>query len=167
MKVGTRITAATSALVTVTLGVYAFFDLRSSAGERRAQVESEAHDVAVIVQANFETLGLEGVLANAHRISHEISRAAAPWQIAIVPGRRATDASSAPSAAQLGRLRTIMNVSELHLAVQEGNTFIYVVPLRIPSASLETDFQPIGSLEVSRSIAHLDDAFRSELIRTL
>ena len=63
MKVGTRITAATSALVAVTLGVYAFADLRSAAADRRSEVVEQARGDGHVVhlQVDEDPRHLQGV----------------------------------------------------------------------------------------------------------
>ena len=58
-------------------------------------------------------------------------------------------------------------VPQFHLAVQEGDTFIYVVPLRVRAPLSAEDYTVVGSLEVARETAHLDAAFRSDLLRTV
>ena len=42
MRIGTRITAATALVVTLTLTVYAFFEVRARADNRQRAIESEA-----------------------------------------------------------------------------------------------------------------------------
>lgn len=160
---------ATSALVTTTLAVYAVFDLGSSVGARRAQLETAAHDVAVSVQASLETIGVQRVLANAPAMSTEMSKATGPWRIEILPAQliQSSQRNNPIGATQLERLRAITEFPEIHLGVQEGDTFIYVVPLRIPLPGLQTDYQPVGSLEVSRDTAAFSSGFRDDLIRTL
>ena len=68
MKVGTRITATTSALAALTLGVYAFINLRSTQDERRAQVVREARAISGALRASIEALGVRATLDHADEV---------------------------------------------------------------------------------------------------
>lgn len=169
MKVGARITIATSALVTATLGVYAFFDLRAAASDRRDAVQREAGQLAVAVRTSIEALGVDTALDHPESLLEELNRANAPWQVSLLPvettGTPAGTAAPAPG--RLDRLRTLQDMPELQLVTQEGERFIYVVPVRAPAPRAPTGYRVAGSLEVARSTAFLDDALRADLLRTL
>lgn len=168
MKVGARITIATSALITATLGVYAFFDLRAAASDRLGAVQREAGQLAVAVRTSIEALGVDTTLAHPESLLEELNRANAPWQVSLVPAPAGGSApgASVPLPGRLDRLRTLQDMPGLQLVTQEGERFIYVVPVRAPARS-PTGFRVAGSLEVARSIAFLDDALRADLLRTV
>jgi signal transduction histidine kinase len=167
VKIGPRITIATTALVTVTLGVYAVFDLRSAASQRRASTEQYAREVALSIRASLESTNLARTLNNAQSVAANISRAADPWRVAIVPIAELEAAAPDDPSPPLKRLRRIVDAPDFPLKVEEDDAFTYVLPLRLPPKLPDTGPRTAGSLEVSLSIAHLRDQFRSDLIRTL
>ncbi len=167
MKVGTRITAATSALVVVTLGIYVFLDLRSAAAERRVVVERQAREVAVTLRAGLEARGVEVALQSAEELGRQITRAGTPWRVALLSRGLLKEPAEPSRRAQLKRLKTVIDVPELHLASQDGDTFIYTVALRVPSLSSPDGFSVAGALELTRSVGFLKQALRSDLYQTL
>lgn len=167
MRVGARITAATSLVITITLGVYAYFDLRGSARDRLAAVESEAHEVAAAVRASIETAEAMGAAGNVASIAQRVNRTTR-WQVAILP-RTLLDAPTPPpevTAAQIRRLRTLVEAPDLKLSVNDDGLFIHVTAIRVPTLSPE-GYRVSGTLEISRSTADLDQAKRNDLLRTL
>lgn len=167
MKAGARITVATSALVTLTLGVYAFFDLRAEASARRATVEQEARDVARSVRASIEAAGIQPVLRNPTAVTGELNRVIQPWHVTILPAQPGETPAEPRTQAQRDRLRTIQEMPTFDLLTRDGDQLVYVVPLRSPAPRSATGYKVVGSLEVARSIVFLDTAFRADLARTL
>ena len=167
MKVGARITLATSALVTVTLGVYVFFDLRATTNQRRANIEREARNIALSVRASLETRTRAQMLARAPELARELAKADVGWRIDIVPVDARFPPGGALTNARMERLDTIIALPNLHLMTVEDDVLIYVVGLRIPPQLPDSTPRAVATLEVSRSIAHLDEAFRTDLVRTL
>src|SRR5690606_27682399 len=53
------------------------------------------------------------------------------------------------------------------LVTQEGDRFVYVVPVRAPAPRAPSGYRVIGSLEVARSVAFLDEALTADVLRTL
>jgi signal transduction histidine kinase len=161
----------------VTLGAYAFFDLRAAANERRADTEQHAREVALSIRASLESTNLARTLSSAPAVAADISRAADPWRVAIVPAselqapaqapKQATKQATEQAEAQLRRLRRIVDAPDFPIKVEDGDTFIFVLPLRLPPKLPDTSPRTAGSLEVSRSIDHLGEQFRSDLVRTL
>lgn len=167
MKVSARITIATSALITATLGVYGFLELRAAANERRAGMEQEARDVAMVIRASLEARNLDDALGNADRLGQGLSRAGTPWQVALLPIQLIESPRPGVSAGQLKRLRTILDVPDVHLVVQEGETFIYVVPLRRLNELTTSGYRIVGALEISRSVSHLRAALSTDMGRVI
>jgi signal transduction histidine kinase len=167
VRVGTRITAATSALVTLTLGTYAFFDLRAAAGDRRAALETEARDMAIAVRAGIEAAGARDALSRQESIAASLERAGTPWEVAVVPVQLVQAQTTGRVKPQLKRLRAMLEESDqqdVHVVASEDARFVYAVPLRVPSVK---GFDIIGSLEVSRSTAYLSGALGRDIGRTL
>lgn len=166
MKVGARITVATSALVTLTLGAYAFFDLRDSASQRRTDIEHEAREIAYTLRASLESRGIDGVVADSKAISEQLNHAGTPWTATILPRAIGLQPESITEE-QRKRLQAIIELPEVHLTLEERDRLIYVVQLRRPSLSAPTGFDVVGALELERPIAHLDDALTDDVVRTL
>ena len=57
MRIGTRITIATALLVTLTLVIYAWFEVQDRGVARRAAVEAEARSTAMSLRASLEAVG--------------------------------------------------------------------------------------------------------------
>jgi signal transduction histidine kinase len=180
VKVGARITIATSALVTATLGIYAFFDLRATASERREAVQREAVQVALAVRTSIEAVGADTILGKVEAILEEINWAVTPWQVSFVPAESTDSAAHGPAVpanppvsppaappAAIDRLRRLQDMPELPLVAEEGDLFIYVVPVRASSPRSPRGFRVAGSLEVARSVAFLDEALADDVLRTL
>lgn len=162
MKVGARITLATSALVTVTLGVYAFFDVRAKSDQRRADIVREARNIALTLRASLEERGLDEVLGRAPTVARELAKSGTGWRVDIIPA-----SGVGLSAARQERMLTLVGLPNLHLTTEGDDVFIYVVALRVPPQLPDSNPRAVGALELSRPIGHLDDAFRSDLTRTL
>lgn len=167
MKVGARITIATSVLITATVGAYASLDLRDVARQRRDTVQREAGQIAIALRASIEEAGVSVSLARADALARELNRVLPPWHVSLLPTDASADTEAPPTPAQAARLRTLQEVPDLHLVTQEGDRFIYAVPVRAPAPRSPTGYRVAGSLEVARSVAFLDDALRADLTRTL
>lgn len=165
MKVGARITLATSTLVTITLGVYAYIDVRDEADQRRTHIEREARTIAVSTRAVLEARNIEDTLRRSAALGRELTRASTGWNIDIIPANPSS--AERLSAVRTNRLETILALPNLHIVNQEDDVLVYVIGLRAPPRLPNLDPRAVGTLEVSRSIAHLDDAFRTDLARTL
>lgn len=163
MKVGARITAATSALVAVTLGAYALFDLRAAQQERHTEVEREARDVANALRASIEARGVDRALGDADFLAQQITKAGTSWEVIILP-RSQADAPPPPGGeAAHKRLQTILEARPPNLVVEDDERYVYAVPLREPSARAPAGYEVAGALELSRSTAHLDAALWEDL----
>lgn len=167
MKVGTRITLATSALVTVTLGVYTFFDLRAASAQRRANIEEEARNVALALRASLETRPLDDVLEQAPTIARNLSRTATGWRVDIVPVSALESLEVRQMPSRYKRVQTITELPNLHVMSEEDDVLVYALGLRAPPQLTDLGPRAAAVVEVSRSIAYLDDAFRADLVRTL
>ena len=132
MQVGTRITLATSALVTVTLGVYAFFDLRASHNQRRANIEDEARNVALSLRASLETRSLEDIMERAPAIAKHLAKSANDWQLEILPASSLTDPTIKQMPARYKRMQTLIDLPDVHLMTEEEDVLIYSIGLRAP-----------------------------------
>lgn len=164
MKVGPRITAVTSALVAGTLAVYAFFDLRDAAHERRERLETETRALASTVRVGLEIQGLDRALSHADDLSRAISNSYQDATIRVLPARAARGDATDPA---VKRLRDILDARPPSITVDRGDTFTYVLPLREPSLTSPDGYDVAGDVEVARSTAQLDQAWDSDLYRTL
>lgn len=164
MKVGTRITAVTSALVAGTLAVYASFDLRDAAKERREHLEKEIESLASSLRAGLELQGVSSAVARSAELSREISSFYDDTQVLILPS---TGAGLEVAEDSRRRLRDLVEARPLFVRETVGHRFVYALPLRRPNPALQDGFEVAGTLEVSRSLSHLTEAWRDDLIRTL
>ncbi len=153
MKVATRITVATAVVVALAALSYAFFDLRARSAERRSALEREARAVATTLRVPFEAQSTFRPPSESQL--RELSRASSGWHVVVIPRTRAGDpASDTVSAAQLRRLRTLLEVPQLTFSDIEGDTFFFDIPIRGPIGT--DDPQVVAMLELSRANEVLD-----------
>ena len=164
MKVGTRITAATSIVVAVTLSLYAYVDLRSAASDRRAALGQRARDVALALRGIIELEGTEAALRRSTELSAELSRADLSWRVQVVPLTFAGSDSEDPA---LHRVRTFGDARLREIREEGENVLLYAVPLRATAPRAPDGYEVVGALEVQIDTAPLDRASRRDLLHTL
>ncbi len=167
MKVGAKITVAATALMTLTVGAYAFLEVRADASRRRKDIETEARELATTLRASIEARGVVDVLLEADDVADAISRAGTPWQAEILPRSMATGPVPDGKIHQVERLRTILEVRLPELIDDSDDRYVHAVPLRVPSLKSPEGFEIAGSLEISRSTSQLGPALRADLLRTI
>jgi signal transduction histidine kinase len=165
VKVGTRITAVTSALVAGTLAVYATFDLRDAARERRERLEKEIESLASSLRAGLELQGVSSAVARSAELSREISSFYEDTQVLILPASSMLSVDVDEESRR--RLRNLVDARPLFVRETAEERFVYVLPLRRPNPTAQDGFEVAGSLEVSRSLSHLAEAWRDDLLRTM
>jgi signal transduction histidine kinase len=165
VKVGTRITAVTSALVAGTLAVYATFDLRDAAKERREHLENETEALASSLRAGLELQGVSSAIARAPELSREISSFYEDANVLVLPATAIMSEEVKEDARR--RLRNLVEARPPVVRETEGERFVYALPLRRKNPAAQDGFEIAGSIEVSRSLAHLGSAWRDDLLSTL
>ena len=154
MKVATRITVATAVVVALAALSYAFFDLRARSAERRSALEREARAVATSLRVPFEAQATFRPPTDPQL--RDLSRATSGWRVIVIPRARAADPpTDTVPAAQLRRLRTLLEVPQLTFADVEGDTFFFDVPIRVGGRPID-DPQVVAMLEISRANEILD-----------
>ena len=164
MKVGPRITAVTSALVASTLAVYAFYDLRDGAAERRERLETDTRALASALRGALELRGVAGALAQAAELSEELSSARDHTDVRILVAGAATP--DVPEASRR-RLRDLVEARPLSVTDVGDEEMVYALPLRRPSAAAPDGHEVAGAVEVTRSLRPLAVAWREDVLRTL
>ncbi len=165
MKVATRITAATAVVVALASASYALIDARARATERHAGIEREARAVASTVRVGLEAQGPAFRVPTESQL-RDLGRAAGGWHISVFPRSRAAELPGPDlSAAQLRRLRTMLDVPQLSFADVDGDLYYLALPIR--ALGQATDEQQVtGMLEVSRS-AEILDTPTDDLVRAI
>ncbi|HWM85010.1 MAG TPA: ATP-binding protein [Kofleriaceae bacterium] len=164
MKVGPRITAVTSALVASTLAVYAFFDLRDRANDRSERTEIETRAQAAALRTSVELQGVAQALAQADELSQELSQSLEDTQVVVLPAAAIRWGVGDES---IDRLRVLVQARPLYLSTEDDERLVYTLPLRTPSRTAPDGYEVAGSIELSRSLAPLAEAWRDDLLRTL
>jgi signal transduction histidine kinase len=167
VQVGTRITATTSALVAVVLAGYALLSLRDVAAERREQALREGRNLARSLQAIIEGSGVDVVLSRPRAVEAALAKSRTGWRIALLDASALSEPITAARAAQLDRLRKIVELRPSELTSELDQRAFHVVPLRVPDPDAPDGFQVVGAVEVSRSIAHLDSQQAAEIWQTV
>lgn len=157
MRVGTRITAATSVLVAVSLAVFGIWDLRRQAQERRTEQIAQARAVARALRATIEGQGAREAVARADTLSERLSRSGSGWRVEVVPASVANQ----PSDPRSRRVRSIIEARPAGLVSETEETLTYTLPLQVPSATKPDGLEIIGVLDVSASRAGGADLWRA------
>lgn len=164
MKVGTRITAVTSALVASTLALYAFYDLRDRAQERREQLERETRAQARALRTQIELQGVLDALAQADELSRELSDEVDGMRVLVLPAAAAV--GDLPDAA-VERLRDLVQARPGSVSAEDEEEFAFALPLRTAKRTAPDGYEVVGAVEVARSLEPLAAAWRDDLVRTL
>ncbi len=166
MRIGTRITVATALSVTLTLAIYAMFEVRGRDAARREAIENEARATAMAMRATLEGLGSKAPEIDPAELTRQLDfdlGRTTPWRVMVVA---ADPPGTAPAlgltAAQARRLRALAESPQLALIEHEAGTLNYAVPLRATSTR---GVIVTGMLELSRPTHKLDDAARGDIWR--
>jgi signal transduction histidine kinase len=165
VRVGTRITVATSVLVAMVLSVYAALDLRSASAGRRLALEDEARHLAYAIRTALESGDVERALSRSEALAEDLSRGGDTWRVALHPIR--VDRAPEPALPAHERLRVLAEGRTPHLRGEENGQFFFALPIRVASSQARDGFEVVGSLEVVGSTAQLRAAGRADLLRTL
>ena len=126
MRIGTRITVATALSVTLTLAVYALFEVRARDAARRGAIESEARATAMAMRAALEGLGKNATDFDPQELSRELARElgrTTAWKVVIVPSDPPGTAPPLALTPQQGRrLRALGGSPQLALIEHEPAT---------------------------------------------
>jgi signal transduction histidine kinase len=168
VRIGTRITFATALSVTVTLAVYAMFEVRGRDAARREALADEARATAMAMRTTLEELGSKApdvdVAVLSRNLARELGRTT-PWRLIIIPS---DPPGTAPplglTPAQSRRMRALSESPQLALVEHEGGLLFYAVPLR---AASERGLVVTGMLELSRPTGKLDERAQSDLWRAI
>lgn len=84
MRIGTRITLITTALVMTALVLYGYVSVRIRRAELRADLERQSQSVAMVLQVSLEAALREGLFEDVRRLVRRIEQAERPIGIAYV-----------------------------------------------------------------------------------
>ena len=172
MKIGTRITAATSTLVALTLGAYIIIDLRTAASQRGQRTVREVKELGRVLRASIEARGVSTALDHADRLSAEITRATmrtlkstdeARWQIAIRP--KSFLASKDPETAE-ERERVRRAWRQRSHTERFGDDLYHLLPLRVTKLGAPGDYEVAGILEIRRDMSKVNSGW-GDVLRAL
>ncbi len=168
MRIGTKITAATALSVTLTLAVYAMFEVRARGTARRAALEAEARASAMAMRASLEALGSSAAEVEPAELTRRVGRELArttPWRVVVAAADpRGTAPTLGLSPAQARRLRVLVGSPQLALMEHEDGALHYAIPLR---AASERGVVVTGMLELSRPTGRLDEEARADALRAV
>ncbi len=162
MKVGTRITIATSVVVALTLAIFAAIDLRASRAERESALRRNLEDVAVALRYQVEAAGTRTTLAKVDTRATAMSAAIAPLAAHMLPASVAKQATP-----EGGRVKAFTEGRSHYLFTEKDSQLTYSLPLRATSTTEREGYAILGVLEVSTDTSFLGDAFASDLRRTI
>jgi signal transduction histidine kinase len=157
-------TAATSALVAVTLAIYAYVDLRRTAAERRDRFEEDARAFAIGLRTSLEQTDVATAVARAEGLTRELSRTERATRAAVYP--TAEIGHGLPSDVER-RLQDLVTARPSKLVTTVEDRLVLTFPLRRADATAPDGVEILGSLEVSRPLDELEVARRSDVLHTL
>jgi len=167
MRIGTRITLATSLLVALTLGIYGYVSVRALRSEREEQVARQAQVLAVTLRDTIEQVGFFEFSSNYTEFYRGAQLAALPWRLVLLDARDAQAEVAAGLEARRTRLRKLI-AAKTHLTemTTAGGTptLVFAEPIRDPGRS---DYRVVGAIELARDISFLDEEMREATIRML
>nr|HEX4314071.1 ATP-binding protein [Kofleriaceae bacterium] len=150
MNVATRITAVTALVVALASIVYAVYDVRSRATERRTSLDREGRALAATVRASLEAGSLRSLPDATVR---DLLRTTG-WRVVVIPAARATgDVGPDATEGQLRRLRTMVEVPQQVYSEIDGDSLIEALPIRAVRGPDEPPGDPklVAMLELARS----------------
>ena len=143
MKIGTRITLATTALVIVALALYGLASVQIRRGELRRDLERQSQALGGVLQVSLEAALQEGLYEDVRRLVYRVQQSVQPIGVAYVELRSGT-AQAPPAGAPEAAARDGGVVDE-----QPEEESRYVPPL--PDAArddrvrrVQIDGQPLG-----------------------
>ena len=141
----------TALVVALASVVYAIYDVRSRADERRAAFDREGRALATTVRASLES---GRPLSDA--ALRDLARTTG-WRVVVIPAARAAGpAGSDVTDAQLRRLRTMLEVPQQVYAELDGDSYIEALPVRAaPSLDAPGDPKLVSMLELAHSADNL------------
>ncbi len=162
MRVGTRITVATSLVVALSLAFIGIVDLRHGARESRRTYERETKMVAKVLRTSLEISGIEASLGQAQELSRELVQGEPGWMVTIFSAAVSplpatpSPAATSPSVAQRRRLRAMVDQRLPSISTTSDTRFIYTLPLRVANPKAAERFDVGGIIEVSRDTSELN-----------
>lgn len=156
---------ATSAVVAVTLAIFAVLDLRAGAAGRSRELKRHIQEVALPLRYQIEDSAAG--LAEVRRATEvkSIPRDRGPLRVDIVPvTANAMPPLGAPSKS---RLTAFTEGRSRELFADDNGRLLYSLPIRGATPDALGNFQVLGALEVSVDATSLQRSFRADLWRTL
>ena len=176
MRIGTRITIATALSVTLMLAVYAWFEVAKRGAVRQEAVEAEARSTAMALRGALEALGSHIPEVDPDALGRDLSKDAAGWKVRVLP-REPVDAPLDPAAprpdrkprmkmtpGEIHRLHALTGSPDNRLIERDGDELHYALPLRVHT---DRGKEVTGALDLSRSIASLDEARARDVLRAI
>jgi signal transduction histidine kinase len=164
VRIGTRITLTTAALVAATLGVYGIITLRSQRSDRQAQLEGRAREIATALRFALENRSGESFTTSAATLAGSLVRAFPPWTVVLHDIAALPPAEAPPVAsATIERLRKMVALRSAIFEVTETGgapTFVYLEPVRAGT-------RIVGAIQLTRDIDELSVVADDESMRTL
>jgi signal transduction histidine kinase len=164
VRIGTRITLTTTALVAATLAVYGLLSLRSQRADLQRELEERAREIGTALRFTLENRPGESFASSAAALAGSAGRAFPPWTITLHDTSDLPQADTDPGpSAQVERLRRVVALRGPVLEVVDVGgrpTFIYVEPVRAGT-------RVVGAIELVRDLDEMDRAMASASARTL
>lgn len=157
-------TIATSAVVAVTLSIFAVLDLRSRSAERTEALRRNVENVARALRYQIESSGTLAALVDAEQRSETMSKAMAPLRVELLPARLAGQEEAGDKSR---RVSAFIEGSSRQLFTDRDGSFIYSLPLRASSKAMFDGFEVLGALDVKVDTGSIRAGFRDDLWRTL
>lgn len=170
VRIGTRITLTTSALVAVTLGVYGGISLRQRRADFEGQLRNEARDVAVALRVALETLKPRDWGADSATLTAGLGLGLG-WRIAVLDVRSLPEPEAPPTGSpRTERLRKLVSLRApiAEEDVEAGQrVLVHLEPVRAPAPLAPEGMRVVAAVEVVRDLAAVDATMADEGLRVV
>ncbi|MCC6994910.1 MAG: HAMP domain-containing protein [Deltaproteobacteria bacterium] len=162
MKIGSRITITTSALVAISLGTYGLITLRARRADLTHDAERQTRELAGVLGPTFESALRQGGFEQLRRTGDLVSqRSKPPFEVDVVLALPSEGAALPGLARRLELLRITQEVVvQQGVAMRAGSEGVAVMaPIRDGNGEI------VAVLDVRRQLASIDEAVDAATLR--
>jgi signal transduction histidine kinase len=169
VKIATRITLTSAAVVVAALAVYGWMRQGSEHRERQDQRHREATQLAASLRAALDSdsgMPPDGA-ARAEALTRALKREGLPWRVAILDAAQAPSAEEGPTGdPRRERLRKMIAIRGAIVdehAADDGGSYVRIDPIRKPWSQSPDGYAIVGAIELSRRLGPEDEDDTSPL----
>lgn len=159
-----RMAIAASAVVALTLAIFAVLDLRSSANVREETLRRNTQDIALTMRYQIEDSPRRLADLMAATEIQTLSYDKVPLEVSVVP---AALSGATLSPARSARFQAFTEGKSAILFAHEDGRLLYSLPIRSSSRDTLGNFEIFGAIEVAADVERLEASNRADIWRTI